>query len=91
MFDVLKHRSSPALRDSAPIRPSIWPLPPPKPARFSWEGSSGEKGRNCETNPISFKTCCPSNTNNEEISFLIKSKSYDEEDQESVCETPCLK
>jgi hypothetical protein len=35
------------------------------------------KGRNCETNPISFKTYCPSNTNNEKFSLLTKSKSYD--------------
>jgi hypothetical protein len=40
-----------------------------------------KKSRNCETNPISFKTRCPSITNNEEISFLIKSKSYDGEDR----------
>jgi hypothetical protein len=38
---------------------------------------SGKKGRNCETNPISFKTCCLPNTNNEKFSLLIKSKSYD--------------
>jgi hypothetical protein len=37
----------------------------------------GKKGRNCETNPISFKTYYPPNTNNEEIFFLLKSKSYD--------------
>jgi hypothetical protein len=69
------------LNDGQPMRlhgrPSTQPLPPPKPARFSWDGSSGKKGRNCETNPISFKTCCPSNTNNEKISLLTKSKSYD--------------
>jgi hypothetical protein len=37
---------------------------------------SGKIGRNCETNPISFKTYYPPNTNNEEISFLLKSKPY---------------
>jgi hypothetical protein len=42
-------------------------LPPPQSARFSWEGSSGKKGRNCETNPICFKTSSPSKTNNEKI------------------------
>jgi hypothetical protein len=79
MFDVSKHRSTPALRDSAigPIRPSTRPLPPPRPARFGRERPSGKKGRNCETNPISFKTYCPPNTNNENISLLTKSKSYD--------------
>ena|SRR5215469_16967004 len=29
-----------------------------------------------EHDPISFKTSCPSNTNNERISLLTKSKSY---------------
>ena len=36
-----------------------------------------KKGRNCETNPISFKTYYLPNTNNEIISLLAKSKSYD--------------
>jgi hypothetical protein len=40
-----------------------------------------KNGRNCETNPISFKTYYPSMTNNENISFLPKSKSYNVEDQ----------
>jgi len=35
---------------------------------------------NCETNPISFKTSCPSSTNNEKISVLAKSKSYEAKD-----------
>jgi hypothetical protein len=38
---------------------------------------SVETPQNCETNPISFKTCCPSNTNIKFFSFLLKSKSYD--------------
>jgi hypothetical protein len=46
----------------------------------------GKKGRNCETNPISFKTYCPPNTNNEKISLLTKSKSYDEQVRASKCE-----
>jgi hypothetical protein len=33
---------------------------------------------NCETNPISFKTCCPSKTNNKKISLFAKTKSYDD-------------
>jgi hypothetical protein len=42
----------------------------------------GSPPPNCETNPISSKTCCRSNTNNENISLLTKSKSYD------VADTP---
>jgi hypothetical protein len=36
-----------------------------------------KKGRNCETNPILFKTHYLPNTNNEKISLLTESKSYD--------------
>ena len=39
--------------------------------------SSRKKGRKCETNPISFKTYYPPNTNNEKIPLSTKSKSYD--------------
>src|SRR5580698_4191405 len=45
---------------------------------------SPKKGRNCETNPILFKTCCHLITNNEEIYFFLKSKSYDGEDSASA-------
>jgi hypothetical protein len=48
-----------------------------------------QKGRNCETNPISFKTCCPPNTNNENISLLTKSKSYDSK-RRARKSLPCL-
>jgi hypothetical protein len=40
-----------------------------------------KKGRNCETNPISFTTSCPSIANNENFSLLTKSKSYGVEDR----------
>jgi hypothetical protein len=42
-----------------------------------WVLASSKKGRNCETNPISFKTYYPPNTNNENISLFTKSKPYD--------------
>ena len=67
--------SSPALRDEPTLTvilaPDFWILNSP----------SGKKGRKCETNPISFKTYCPSNANNEKISVFVKRKSYDLEDR----------
>jgi hypothetical protein len=66
-------RESYPLVDASPRRLTV--------LTFAFSHLPVKKGKNDETNPISFKTCCPSMTNNEKISFFLKSKPYDVADR----------